>query len=310
MLARPASPPPTPNARRWLGLALTLLTPTLVGFGPLEPGSMSPAGVAMGGAGVASGAGTTALYTNPAGLAAHRAHNFELGYGRDGAHQRSTFFVQSADGQAPGFVQGGTAYAYETGTLADGRRRTGYEWRSGLALSGKSDIAHFMIGMSGRYVQFNTKAANGLAGYKTDGWTGDLGIAMALAGNVRVGFVWRNVLDIESIETPQRMAAGGALAFESFLLTGDVGWGVDTPGAVYRVGAALSVVSALQLRAGYRYSELGTVTQASPVGHVVTGGFGFRFGKWSADAAVAVPLSHAGDLTVIAALNYYLPAHR
>lgn len=272
---------------------------------------MSPAGVAMAGVGVASGAGTTALYTNPAGLAAHKSHNFEFGFGRDNRHRRSSFFVQSVDGQAPGFVQGGSSYAYDSGTLADGRKRSGHDARFGMALSGQSDAANVMLGVASRYVDLDYSATATQKKRTCSGWTGDVGLAIALTGNLRLGVVWRNILELEPEEMPQRIAGGVAIALKGVIVAGDASWGIDKPGHVYRVGAAASVIDELQLRAGYKYSELGRLGEINPVpAHWLSGGFGFRFASYSIDAAVALDLARASEVQVTVALNYYVPKMR
>ena len=301
----------TPIARFVSVVALLSTAGLLAGFGQVAPGSMSPAGLAMAGVGVASGAGTTALYTNPAGLAAHRAHNFEFGFSRDRAFKRSSFFLQSVDGQAPGFVQGGSAFSYESGTLPDGRTRTGYDVRGGLAFSGDSDVAQLMVGLTTRYMNMDYGKSATIAKRTIKGWTGDLGMTVAFTGNLRLGVVWRNVLSLDPVEAPQRIAGGIAVVLSSVIVSSDMSWGLDTPGATYRVGAAVTIAEAFQLRGGYLYSELGTFGVVNPPpAHWATGGFGFRFGRYSVDAAVALDLAHPSDMQITAALNFYMPKTR
>lgn len=302
-----------PWLRRRLSLAVALLmvAGTLVGFGPINPGSMSPAGLAMGGVGVASGASTTALYTNPAGLAAHRAHNFEFGFSRDRGFKRSSFFVQSADGQAPGFVQGGSSFAYESGTLPDGRTRTGYDVRGGLAFAGSSDVAQMMIGLTTRYMDIDYGKSATIAKRSITGWTGDLGMTVAFTGNLRLGFVWRNVLALDPVEAPERLAGGIAVVLSGVIVAVDGSWGVDTPGTTYRAGAAVNIGESFQLRGGYIYSELGTFDAAATgPAHWASGGFGFRFGRYSVDAALALDVARPAEMQLTVALNFYMPKLR
>jgi len=97
----------------------------------------------------------------------------------------------------------------------------------------------------------------------------------------------------------------------SVVLAADASWGLETPGKTYRIGGAVSIAQPFQLRAGYLYTELGTFGDVNPKpAHWATGGFGFRFGRYSIDAAVALDVARPADMQITVALNIYMPKLR
>ena len=286
-------------------LALLFVLPWM-GFGAIDPAALNPTALGMAGAGVATSAGTSALFINPAGLAAHRAHNLEVGFARNPMNDDTTFFAQSVDGQAPGYVQAGVSYAYVKRDSPDGVRFSGHDVRSGGALSGRSDVANYMVGVSTRYLSLSS--GSGDSAQELSGWGIDAGLTIAMTGNVRLGLVWRNAMTPDPDLAPQQIAAGIGLAFSRGIIAADGTWGIDSEGATYRIGGALNLAQWLQLRAGYKYTELNAPDQPGvALGHTVTAGLGGRIDKFTLGAAVGVPLSRADDWQMVVSLSYQLP---
>ncbi|HAN32098.1 MAG TPA: hypothetical protein DCQ06_10915 [Myxococcales bacterium] len=286
-------------------LTAILLVLPWMGFGAVDPANLNPTALGMAGVGVATSAGTAALLINPAGLAARKSHNLEVGVGRNPLTNDTTFFAQSVDGQAPGYVQAGVSYGYTKRNGPSGLRLSGHDVRSGGALSGRSDIANYMVGVSTRYLSLSGPGDNS---EEVSGWGIDAGLTVAMAGKVRLGIVWRNAMTPDPQLAPGQIAAGLGLVFSRGMLAFDGSWGTEESGVTYRVGGALTVTQWLQLRAGYKYTELATPDRPdTALGHTVTGGLGVQIERFNLGAAAAIPLSRPDDWQLVVSLSYLLP---
>lgn len=290
--------------RSTLLLTSSLILPLLCGFGGHRPGTLSPVALGMGDATIAAGSGTVALVSNPAGLAHVRQHAMELGLSREPLNRTTSFYVAQADSTSPSGVAAGLSYGYHTGAAVAGITRSGSDFRAGAALGLGGETGRLYFGGSARWLDLEF-AQEGKDTRTVTGWTGDLGVTLALAGKVRLGAAWRNLVVLDADETPGRLAAGAAVVFESFILSGEGSWGIDGGGLAWRGGAGLLVADTLQLRAGYSWDKNRGVNGA-PVqnAHV---GLGWRHEAVVMDGGLAVDLDEPSTVIFGFSMTFQLP---
>jgi hypothetical protein len=245
-----------------------------------QPGAVPPTMRAMAGAGAAVMAGTGALFANPALMAVLPGQSFELSFARDQRPGRSSFSLGSVDGN-PGSIAGGSVYSYETGALADGRDRSGYDWRAGAATGVKGETAGLFFGGSVRRQSFDIGAADGVAARSVANWCGDAGILIVLGDHVRVGGAWRNIGSSDDDEAPSRVVGGVGIGGSSFAIAADADWSTQTWQPRLMVGGQLLLGQVVLLRGGWRLDNAATSR------HLVTTGAGVRIDRWGIDASFA-----------------------
>ena len=273
-----------------------------------EPGAMPPSLRGMAGAGIAAALGTGALFTNPAALSAQPGQNIEIGLARDQRPGRTGFWVGSVDGNRGG-VAGGTVYSFETGERADGRTRSGSDWRSGIALGLHGDSGSFVLGGCLRRLGLDLGAGGGEKKRSFSGWTGDLGLAASLGDVVHLGAVWRDITHVEDsaaarAETTSRVGGGLAISAGPVLLAADALWRLDDAVAQWHAGATVAIAGVVQVRAGWRLDP-GSVAR-----QLIAGGLGVRIERYGVDAAFefdpAQPSRFRFALSLVGGIPYVL----
>jgi len=244
----------------------------LCGFGGERPAALGASALGLGDAAVATGAGTTALYSNPAGMAHIRQHTFDLGFLREPT--RTSLYTSSVDNTSEWGLAAGVGYSYDSDWTQDIGTRRGHDVRGGSAFGFVSEAGRLLFGASVGYLDV------ALPGRDVAGWSGDLGVAVGVSA-LRLGAVVRNAWRADKAVTPRRIAAGVGLVTGTFLAEADGSWGMDAhSGAAYRVGGAVQFgEEGVQLRAGYRYVD---------GDHGVTGGVSWRTTQFSLDTGLAV----------------------
>ena len=295
--------PSLPN-RTLLLLALTAGWLLLCAFGGHRPGTLSPVALGMGDATVAAASGTAALVGNPAGLAHVKQHAMELGLGREPLNGTTSFYVAQADSSSPSGIAAGLTYAYHTGSEVNGITRSGSDFRAGVALGMGGDAGRLFIGGSVRWMSLDFEQ-EGEDTRELTGWTGDLGVSLALAGKVRLGVAWRNLTVLDADETPGRVAGGVAIVFDKVILAGEGSWGMETGGTAWRGGAAVVLGDVAQLRAGYSWDEnRGKEGVAAQSLHL---GLGWRHETVTIDGGIALDLDSPTTFIFGIAMTFHLP---
>jgi hypothetical protein len=246
-----------------------------------HPGAISPAMRAMGGAGVAVMAGTGALFANPALMAVLPGQSFEFGAARDQRPGRSTFSLGSVDGNK-GSIAGGSVYSFESGTVAGGRDRSGYDWRAGAATGVKGDTAGFFFGGSLRRMSMDLGATDVIAAQAVSSWSGDAGILVVLGDHVRVGASWRNIGTKNEDEAPSRLVSGIGIGASKLLIAADADVSTVSWKPRWHVGAQLLLGESFLLRGGWQLDNEATSRQ------MISAGAGIRIDRWGVDASFAL----------------------
>ncbi len=303
-----------PTGRQPLAIAAAICTfaclqaTTARAWDAREPGAAPPSLRGMAGAGIAAALGTGALFTNPAALSAQPGQNIELGLARDQRPGRTGFWVGSVDGNRGG-IAGGTIYSFETGVRADGRSRSGSDWRSGIALGVHGDSASFVLGGCMRRLGLDLGAGGGEAKRSISGWTGDLGLAASLGDVVHLGAVWRDITSIDDsvagrAETTSRVGGGLAISAGPVLLAADALWRLDDSVAQWHAGATVAIAGVVQVRAGWRLDP-GSVAR-----QLIAGGLGLRIEQYGVDVALeldpAQPSRFRFALSLVVGIPYVL----
>ena len=295
------------HRRLLLVAGIAMCAPLLLGFGRHRPANLLPLSLGMGDATVAAGAGTVALFSNPAGMAQRRQQSIELGGGWNGRSSTGSGFFSSTDSQTSPGLAAGVCYGYETGTLPGGVERSMHDTRFGLAAGAQSDAGGLSIGVSGRWLSMTV---GGATPRELSDWTGDLGLTTSLGQVVRIGAVWRNVFEVDPEETPRRLATGIAIALGPVVVEGDGSWGLGASrltGAIYRAGLAAVFAEKIGARAGYVYNH---ADPDSAGVHQVAAGFGIAIDQITFDVGLAIEPAHPSDSTALASLTWYVPYAR
>ena len=287
--------------------ALVLLSwaATALAWTGTDSASAPPALRAMGGAGIAGALGTGAIFTNPAAMAAQPGQNIELGFSHDRRPARTGFWAGSVDGNRGG-IAGGTVYSYETGKRADGRSRVGTDWRSGIALGGTSDSASIVLGGTLRRVSMDVGAGADEAKESYAGWTGDAGLLIGIGQNLRLGAVWRDIVDVGTSvaakqEVRSRVGGGISVNIGPVLFAGDAIWPLDGSDASWHAGAAITIASVVQVRGGWRMDP------ASAARHLIAAGLALRIDSYGIDLGFDIDPQTPDRFRVAASLVFGIP---
>lgn len=275
----------------------------LSGFGPYRPGAISPVSLGMGDATVAAGAGTTALGTNPAGLSQVPQHTFESGVTHNPIHDRTSLFLATADGSSPAGISAGMSYDWETETKIDGIKRSGSDMRVGFAAGLGGQATRLFLGgtlrrLSLSYVDKDDQKRS------IAGWTGDAGAILALTQTLRIGVVYRNIINLDDVETPARLASGVAIYVSPVLLSGEGSWSFEGEGTAWRAGGAVQIGDSLQVRAGW--SRDASLRLDRPLRRIHAG-LGWRYGGIGIDVGGAMDLDNTKSVLFAATLTFFLP---
>lgn len=292
---------------------LLLAAPWTVGFGPYRPAGMGSAALGLGDAVTAGGTGVQALYANPAGMAQVPQHTIEAGYAHNGQAGADSLYAATVDATSSWGLSGGVGFSHDVNWSTDAARREATDLRGGLAVGVNNDSGRLMLGASARHLSVDVRAPLGMR--NVAGWTGDLGIDIALSG-LRLGAALRNGLQLDAAEAPRRVALGVGYVDEHVLVEADGSWGVRndkplpagvaaTTGQAYRLGAGYQFgEEGAQLRAGYTFDE---AEVAHATRHMVSAGLGWHTTKVAIDASMALNVARPSEFVIAAGLTFVVP---
>ncbi|MEZ4294292.1 MAG: hypothetical protein R3B70_04900 [Polyangiaceae bacterium] len=266
---------------------------------------------AMGGAMRAWGAGTGAMFLNPANLAETRAYHIEgvLQLTPEAARQSYGAVIMDS---VTNKLAGGVAVV---GSFVDpdGIDRTTLDVRVGLSYP----IAdRFLLGVAGHYIR-STQLGGGplgdspFSGGLVDGEgrfpfietaTFDAGLTIKITEGLALSALGTNLTYPNNGVLPTTFGGGIGYAGESFAIEADAvadlnSWGEPTARAM--VGAEYLVASAFPIRLGYRYDQ-------GAEQHSLSGGLGYITREFSVEASVRRALDERGPTTVVVGLAYFL----
>jgi hypothetical protein len=315
---------PSPAAARARRAALALLP--LVAAGRARParadasklppevgwnyGEMETARTAaLGGAVRAFGAGTAAMFYNPANLAAARDYVVE-GTGQVWPEaRRQSYGAAIADARINPNLAGGVAANY-TWQDNDGLGRKALDVRVGLAVP-VSD--KFFLGATGRYARALQSGLGPLgrsfaSGGRRDDplvdqFTFDAGLAIRPTDSIALGLLGTNLTVPGHGFLPTTLGGGiGVGVMDALTLEGDALVDFTTyDRSTWRAGAGGEFVVAdhFPLRLGYRFDE-------GQESHAIGGGAGYRDAQFGFDVAVRRTIAGEAATTVVFGLQFLL----
>lgn len=266
----------------------------------------------MNGALHAWGYGTTALFQNPANLAASQAYHLE------GIVQLTPEAARQAYGAAimdsiTNKLAGGVSFV-ATFIDPDGLNRQTMDGRLGLAYP---ITDRFLIGLGGRYFRGtqlgvgpfgDSKFSGGLgdgSGGRTpflETFTFDAGVTLRATEGLSISAFGKNLTFLNNGVLPTTL--GGGIGYTTSGLTVEVDGLADLdswskPTARIMAGAEYLIAGSFPLRAGYRFDQ--GADQSS-----ISLGFGYTGREFSVEAAVRRAISDQGPTTVVLGLAYFL----
>ncbi|MBM4344169.1 MAG: hypothetical protein FJ100_12440 [Deltaproteobacteria bacterium] len=280
----------------------------LCGFGPYRPAGLGAGALGMGDAQVATGAGTAALYANPAGMSQVQHGVLEAGFARSGHAGSGAPFAALVDSTSAWGIAAGVGYAHELGWTTEAPHRSGSDLRLGLSVGGQSDAGKLLIGGSGRRLSALRPGAS-----EVSGWTGDVGAILGMQ-QFRVGAVVHNVSALDAREAPRRVGMAVGFVGQQFIAEAAASLGAgngDTlpadaaTGPAYRVGSTVQVgPEGLQLRAGYQFDN---IVANLATKHWICAGLAWRTPRLGFDVALAVDGANDHRAMVSASLTVLIP---
>jgi hypothetical protein len=325
----------------WLGrrvrlsvLALSLSVLFLAGRASAEPSSTSteqaydkgdiesPRWVAFAGAQAALGSSTTAVYDNPANLAASRVYHFEglLGFSPEANRQTygggiadsstNQLAARPAGTDSANGLAGGIAGTWST-MDPDGINRQWTDLRLALAYPVLNNL---FVGLTGRYLQVNQAVGRGPFGadFVSDG-TPDQGLSSLFTFNAGVtyrpikqlslGVVGQNLTYPNHPIAPTTFGGGVGVDFEVFTAEFDSMADFTTYGAPtgrFMLGTEVFLFHRLAIRLGYRI-DTGQRTQS------ICGGLGWVDKHFSVESSLRqdVVADHPNTMVVFGFRYFY-----
>lgn len=268
----------------------------------------SPREMALGGAQNALGAGTTAIYMNPANLPTTRVYQFEglAAFSPDARRQSYGGGVadSSTSRLAGGF--GGTWNMQDP----DAVNRKWADLRLALAYPITDKI---FLGVTGRYLHATQSVASGPFGQSlvSDGtrdsplfntFTFDLGATVLPVEGLAIGLVGHNLTAPGTSLAPTTLAGGIGYQTHLFALEGDAladftTWGTTRARAMF--GAEVFLADHFPIRAGYRYDD-------GQKAHALSAGLGYIDRKFSIELSGRRDVVAAHPMTLfVLGLRYF-----
>ena len=248
----------------------------------------NPRGLAFGGAQVALGTSTTALYLNPANLPLARVYHFEALAAFSPEARRQSYGGAVVDSSTSALA-GGVAGTFNLQD-PDGIARQWTDFRLGL---GYAIGDRFAAGAAARYLRAQQNVGAGpletggagpsLASGGTSSspilntLTFDVGATLIPIDGFKIGVVGKNLTNPGVGLAPTTVQGGLGYGSEVFSIEGDVLGDFTTygtPKVRAMGGAELFLGGHVPIRLGYRYDD-GTKT------HAISGGLGYVDKNWS-----------------------------
>jgi hypothetical protein len=271
----------------------------------------SPRALAFGGAQVALGTSTTALYQNPANLPLARVYHFEALAAVSPEGRRQSYGGAVVD-SSTSKLAGGLAGTWNLQD-PDGINRT---WTDFRLVLGYPLGDRFAVGATGRYLRTSQDVSRGPFGasYASDGTPGspvlntftfDLGATLVPVDGFKIGVVGHNLTNPGGGLAPTTVQGGMGYGSEIFSLEADVlgdfsTYNVARARAMF--GGELFLGGHVPIRLGYRYDD-GTKT------HALSGGLGYVDKSWSFEVSGRHDLAgdHPATMIVAAVRFFYNP---
>lgn len=298
---------------------------------------LTPRGISMGGAGVASASGALGPLLNPAGMTLIRQYSVEAFYGFDVQSIGSTLHASVVDNVtsrvAAGiyytFVHDNPKITYPGVTLPNQVLREGHETGLSLAMPFGD---HFSFGLTSKYTTVQTAVANPAADQPgqpksflldtstgpnstASGFTMDAGLALHLGDSFNIGLAGYNLIPLHSFDAPIGMGIGLSYLYSNrFIVTADARIAFDKYkvrdppitgdlknkiSARVGVGLEYLVAGAVPVRIGFAQDTGASATYLST-------GLGYMAKTFGVDIAYRQQVSHGIDSTLMVGLRLFL----
>jgi hypothetical protein len=272
----------------------------------------SPRALAFGGAEVALGTSTTALFLNPANLPLARVYHFEALAAVSPEAQRQSYGGAVVDSSTSSLAGGITG----TWNLQDpnGINR---QWTDARIVLGYPLGDRFSVGAAARYIRVSQGTGVGPLGpsLASDGnssspvlndITFDLGATLIPVDGFKIGVVGKNLTNPGGGLAPTTLQGGAGYGSELFSLEADVLGDFTTYSSArarVMLGGELFLGGHVPLRLGYRYDD-GTKT------HAISGGLGYVESAWSFEVSGRhdVVGDHPATMIVASVRFFYNPS--
>jgi hypothetical protein len=243
----------------------------------------TPQSLGMADALVAGGMGTSAMFSNPAGIAVGQVFHTAGWWNYAVGLERHVAGAAATDSTTP--VAGGLAFTY-TSTGVEGEQNNNYDARTAIAMMFADMIS---VGLNLKYVRadYSDGVDSGHAGLND--FSLDAG-ALFIYDRFFIGVAGTNLTNLDHPLAPLTLSAGGGVAIGPARVEFDatLDWSsfdeVAPMGVKYAVGGEVLLADAYVIRAGYWYQDI-------PDTHGIAAGVGY------VSSAVAIDFGFQQDLS-------------
>lgn len=230
----------------------TLCTPFLMAVLWVSPAAAqlldSPRAMGMGGATRGDPVGASAVVTNPAGMSRGMAYAVEGQVFRNAQSQSTVTGVNVVDSKTQPTLAVGAAYGY---VFSDGSADVKYKGHDArLAFASAIIPNQLHVGVGGHYMTIERDP-----GEKLEGFTIDLGMLYQVSGNLNIGLVGQNLIEIDDPLIRRRLGGGVAVVASVLTIDGDLMYDMgkkgEDPKPDFSIGAEALLGKAIPLRVGY-----------------------------------------------------------
>ena len=272
--------------------------------------TMDPRALGLFGAMVASPAGTSAIYLNPATISMVPLYHFEGMYqftAREKMHMGGVAIVDSITSQVVG---AGLSFNY-SGISQPRTKHQAYDVR--LALSGAIG-QYLFLGATGRYlrvaqnIESNTWGPAGVAAFpasgsqQVDGFTFDAGAAVKMGRMLTLGVAGYNLTHTESVFAPIQLGAGmSASLMDMILIEADSVTdftSYDEVSEEIRLGAEIFIAGTAAIRGGYRFDIHQEI-------HAMSAGLGYIHSRFALDVGFTNEFRKDGRIAFALGFKYF-----
>lgn len=267
----------------------------------------SPRTAAMGGATRSVGPDTSALFANPANMAASRVYHAGGQVQVWPQANRQSYGVALVDSSTSRFAAGvGGFYTIQD---PDGLRRKATDARLALAFPLSERI---LVGVTGKYLKLSqdglgplgaSYASSGLANDAIiNGFSFDAGLAVRPSNLFSLSFVGTNLTNPGDSFRPLGVGGGVAVGKREFTIEGDVAADFTTfqkTAMRYMAGAEFLAAESYPLRVGYRFDQI-------QKNHAISGGLGYLDRQFGIEASVRHSVSGDRSTAIFLSIQVFL----